>query len=78
MAPLQRHDSFRRILTGDGGGGGGALFCIRLLFTALYGISAVLSVVYGICTFQCGMFNVLGPEGPLRGIPLAIATDWSR
>jgi hypothetical protein len=83
MAPPHRGDSFRRVRKADGGGGGGGgdgsgMSCIRLSFKAVYCLSALLSVIYGVCAFQYGVFNVLGPEGPFRGTPHAIATNWSR
>jgi len=47
-------------------------------FRSLYIICAVLAVIYGICAFQYGLFNLFGPHGPFAGTSMAVATKWTR
>jgi len=47
-------------------------------FRLIYICCAVLAVIYGVCAFQYGIFNVLGPYGPFSGTNNAIATNWTR
>lgn len=50
----------------------------KTILSLVYFSSAALAVVYGVCAFQYGLFNLFGPHGPFKGTPQAIGANWTR